>query len=370
MNIAIYDTEHFETTYALVRTLDTPQNELYIFTTSNMESVLKQMLGEKTNKYHWVIQKKTSLRFAFHLFSCCKRKAISYLFLNTVSYHHIYFGIICFFLKKTKSVLTIHDTNNFFRPKVNASFRQIMHFFGKKVLIRNASMYATLLESTRQYIHKVYKIKKPIIVLPGAVYEEGKKTAVYSAKTLSLVVCGSIDPYRREYEQLFELAQELENRQVISRIVLLGTAVRDYGEKIIRKCATTQMQFVQFIVYNNFVDPLEYGAQLQQCNFIFQPLKKILQKPREQPEEYGISTCSGAFFDAVRFARPILLPEYINISHELKGHCIPYHSLHELSDYLKNITFTQKNELINLARLNSETFEIKKVREKLFELLN
>src|SRR5215212_2295699 len=96
MNIVIYDTEHFETTYALIRILDTPQNKIAMFTTQKMEGVLKEMLAEKVHMYIWFISKKSSLRFVFKIYNYCKRKNVSYLFLNTVSYHHIYFGILCF----------------------------------------------------------------------------------------------------------------------------------------------------------------------------------------------------------------------------------------------------------------------------------
>src|SRR6266540_4432714 len=110
MQIVIYDTEHFETTYALIRIFDTPQNNITIFTTVEMSILLKQMLSEKAGCYSWMIKDKRS--YTFDLYKYCRRKKASHLFLNTVSYHHIFFAILCFFLRQTKSILTIHAANS------------------------------------------------------------------------------------------------------------------------------------------------------------------------------------------------------------------------------------------------------------------
>jgi len=368
MNIVIYDTEHFETTYALIRILDRPQNTIAIFTTQKMERVLKEMLADKADMYSWFISTKSSLRFVFRIYNYCKRNNVPYLFLNTVSYHHIYFGILCFILKKTKSILTVHNANNFFNPKLKFRLRSLIQLLGKKVLARTVSNFATLLNSTKQYIDQTFQTKKRILVLPGAIYEGHIDENVLDS-VLSLVVCGSIDQYRRDYDQVFELAHELEKKQLTTQIILLGSAVGEVGKKIISKCLAAKFQFVDLTTYTaDFVSTAEYQSKIVKCNFIFQPLKKILQKPDEQPEEYGLTCCSGAFFDAVRFAKPLLLPDNIQLSAEVANQCIPYHSISELAEFLNGLTVTKKNTWLHQAEINSLNFTPHLVGQQVFRI--
>jgi len=371
MNIVIYDTEHFETTYTLIQILDIPQNKITVFTTVTMEPVLKEMLAENAHRYVWLTSKKSSLRFVFTIYNYCKRENVSHLFLNTVSYHHIYFGVLCFILKRTKSILTVHNTNNFFNPILKFRFRNIMQFLGKKVLASTVSTFATLLQSTKQYIHEVIERRKPIIILPGSVYDKKINENAIRKSHLSLVVSGSVDQYRRDYDQVFELALELEKKQVATEIILLGSASGEQGKKIISKCLATKFQFVNLKAYtSDFVSVTEYESKFHQCDFIFQPLQKIYHKPNEQPEEYGLTSCSGAFFDAVRFAKAVLLPANIHLTAELVNQCIPYQSIPELAEFLKNLTGNQYTYLLHKAERNSLNFSVDIVREYLFIELN
>lgn len=367
----IYDTEHFETTYALIRILDKEEIQLAIFTTSKMEFVLKEMLGDSSSRYLWNTCKKSNLWFAVKLYHYCSIQKVSHLFLNTVSYHHIYFGVLCGLLRNTKSILTIHNANSFFNPKFQFRSRSIIQFLGKKSLKLTANAYATLLESTKQYIREKYKPRQPIYVLPGGVNETVLTNKTQKESAIVLLVCGSIDEFRRDYNRVFELAYELEQRRTTCEIVLLGSATGQYGKDIIMRSLNWVGSFVSLKVYtSHFVSTSEYEMQLKQCHFIFHPLNRIIHVPDRQPEEYGISSSSGSFFDAIRFAKPILLPSEIQLPIEIAAQCVCYCSIQELADFLNTLSETKMEQLQSKAQKNSLNFTVGAVRKRLWATMD
>jgi glycosyltransferase involved in cell wall biosynthesis len=370
MDIAIYDTEHFETTYALIQIFDTPENKVAIFTTRKMKLVLTEMLKERSSKYVWVICEKSNLRFATSLYRYCRSKSVTNLFLSTVSYHHIYFGVISCFLRGTTSILTIHDANNFFRPKLSLSWRSCMQYIGKKVLYQYVSAFATLLQSTKEYIYKVYEPGKPVFVIPGGVFESEFTNQKQTTPFLTLAVCGSIDEYRRDYEQVIELINELERNLVVCKVILLGAAIGEYGKTVISTCLALKLRYVAILVYtSDFVTVSEYQKQLKECHFVFQPLKKHTRKANRQPEIYGLTTCSGTFFDAIRFGKPLLVPANIYLSAELAKQCVRYFSITELCKFLKTLTRDELDDLQTQAEENSLNFTSAAIRDTLIPLL-
>jgi hypothetical protein len=367
MNFVIYDTEHFETTYALIRLLENHGNKITVFTNEKTGEVVKGMLKEDAGKIAWVIRKKNNFSFVLDLYRYCKKNKTSWLFLNTVSFHHALFAALCFALKKTHTVLTIHAVNSFFSPKTGLTFKSYIRFSGQRWLSKTVSGYAVLLTSIAKYMTETYSIRKPVYCLPGGVYEGG--TAVSNEiveADLHLVVPGSIDEHRRDYAQVLELAFQLEARQRKTRISLLGAAKGEYGKEIIESCKRASLRFVDFHFYpGDFVDEKEYEKQLTGCDFVFIPLKDKFLKQDGREEEYGLTICSGSFFDAVRFAKPMIVPAYIEMSKELQPQCIPYTSLKNLADMLATATKVQRENYASVAAANSRNFSVEAIRPTL-----
>ena len=56
MQLAIYESGHFETAYTLIRLFDLPGNHITIFADAQTAERLDELLGEPKEKYRWVIQ--------------------------------------------------------------------------------------------------------------------------------------------------------------------------------------------------------------------------------------------------------------------------------------------------------------------------
>src|SRR5215203_1179161 len=111
MKIGIYDTEHFETCFTIVKLFDITSNTITLFATQEVAIPLRCLLGDSASRYTWIILNKKSLRNGYDIYLHCKKNKIDVLLLNTVSRHHLAFGILCLFLKNVKSIVVVHDAN-------------------------------------------------------------------------------------------------------------------------------------------------------------------------------------------------------------------------------------------------------------------
>src|SRR6185369_6170664 len=55
MKVGIFETEHYEGTYPVIRLFDTPSNKLVIFTTPETYQRFADLFKEETSRYEWVI---------------------------------------------------------------------------------------------------------------------------------------------------------------------------------------------------------------------------------------------------------------------------------------------------------------------------
>ncbi len=367
MNIAIYDTEHFETTYTLIRVFADESNTVAVFTTEEMAIVLRKMLGEKNSGVNWILFSSKDVANIRRIYSYCRKQRVQYLFLNTVNYHHLLFGLLALRLKPTKTIVTVHDANSFYRPKLMFHWRSIARAIGKKLLANTADAFATLLTSTKKYIQDNFAISKPIISIPGSFYEEHKLEA--SDEWPVIAISGSVDVKRRNYQQVFDLLEELEDVEI--EFVLLGAAKDEQGKQIINKLETWASEKLKITTYNDkFVDEEEFNKQLRRCDFVFAPLQKTFNEESTLPEEYGLTKSSGSFFDAVRFGKPLIVSSDITIPQELVGQCIFYKSAKELAAFLTTLTPEEKNLLIKKAVENSGKFALKRIQEQVFSAIH
>ena len=368
MNIAIYDTEHFETTYALIKILNTPANKITLFTKAETASVIKTLLKKDAENVNIQIRAGGRVSFIITLFRFCLKDNISHLFLNTISYHHLFFGLLSFLVRRrTVTVLTIHAANSFFKPKWNIRLRGIAHNAGRWLLQKTVTHYSVLLCATKQYIVDNYQPRQIVNTIPGGLYM-GETVLKEFEGTLKIVIPGSVDRLRRNYEQIFDLAKSLEIASQQVQIVLLGGAAGSHGQEIVNKAKAFSGKTVFFKVYETaFVEQEEFDNQLSLSHFIFLPIPYVITKTNEADEIYGLTQCSGGFFDAIRHGKPLLLPCHTFISPELAQQCIQYKSMNELSGFLCKLNEHAYNKYAGNALANAEKFSLSSVRASVFK---
>jgi len=362
MNAGIYDTEHFETTHALIRLLDNGKNKITIFIVADLAPVLKKMLRSEGIEYEWHFLQRNKLINSFIIYRYCKRNKIDILFLNTVAQHHILFGFLCIFLKKIKTVLTIHGANSHFKPAVKLGLSSFLRYAGKKILTKNVTHFATLLSSTKLYVQKTFQPKQEVICIPGSFFEN--ESYPITDTFLKIVVPGSVDFKRRNYDFVLKLLGELNIKSRIEFVLLGGIA--ENNKIMLTQFKAFDSDLVKIKTYDEpFIDTGEYETQLKTCDFILAPIQKFFEDESSISEEYGVTKSSGTFFDAIRYGKPLLISADISIPEELEKQCIRYHTVQDLASFLENLNFEKKLKYSQMAVSNSLNFTLENIRKAL-----
>src|SRR5688500_18218117 len=132
MRVAIFEIEHFEVAYPLVKLFDNDDNEITIFTNAGCYRQFQYLFKERLTKYHWVILQPGDSKdtFIWRMYSETKKRNIELLYLNTVSDNFIFYALVVFFLKGKRIILTLHDVNTFFHHKFKFSLRRWVRITG------------------------------------------------------------------------------------------------------------------------------------------------------------------------------------------------------------------------------------------------
>ena len=170
MNIVIYDMEHFETVYALIRILGVDSHSITVFTNRNTADEVTSQLGKDAARIRWVILPSKKYFNVFRIWQHCNKYQVSHMFLSTVSYHHFFFSLLCKLCPKIVYLLTIHTANNFFDPEFSLTPKGFLRYVGKRSLVSSVSSYIVLLSSIKEYIQKTFQPDKPIYCLPGGLF--------------------------------------------------------------------------------------------------------------------------------------------------------------------------------------------------------
>jgi len=368
MNVGIYDTEHFETTYTLIRLLDNGKNKIAIFIVADLAPALKKMLKNEGIEYEWHFLQQNKFNNSGIVYKYCNRNHIDLLFLNTISQHHLLFGLLSIFLRKTKTVLTIHDSNSFFRPQLKIGLCSFLRYAGKKLLVKKMTRFATLLVSTKVYIQQTFKPKQDIVCIPGSFFENKNYKVQPTNTCLKIVVPGSIDFKRRNYHFILQLLTHLNMRKI--ELVLLG-GINEKNKTFLAQCKAFDSDLIKIKTYNQpFVDVEEYERQLINCDFILAPVQKFFEGESAIPEEYGVTKSSGSFFDAIRFGKPLIISADVTIPEEIEKQCIRYGSLDELIKFFADLNVEKRLQYSQISLENSMNFTLENVRKRLPPFFN
>jgi len=339
MKTVIFDTEHFETAYALIRLFDVDENELTIFTNEHVRVILQQMLGEKYTRYDWVVQGKreSNFRFILRIHKLLKILRPGLFIYSTVRDNHL---LHAWMLKKhpqMRSVLTLHAINCVTRHFPGLGIRPVVRNIGSKLLVRQADELNLLAATLRKHLDKKLRRKKPVHNLPGAVYERNAEE-IQLAGTIRLVIPGSIDRERRDYDEVFRLLDLAEQGHVAVEAILLGAPVGEYGASIVARAKRRKGVYTAIQAYDTTHVPVEeFDRQMKVAHFVYIPVVRFSYAHDHIREVYGETKTSGNIFDAVRYARPVLHPTHLAVPDEMKNSSYRYEKAAELVSFFRDL---------------------------------
>lgn len=366
MKIGIFETEHFEGAYPVIRLFDLPANELFIFTDTKTYKRFGDLFGTSMNRYQWRILKRTGSRLLtfWRFYRAVKKAQPELLYINTISSNHLLFAAVIRLLKGTRVVLTVHDINCLFQSKPSRNLREMLHHLGKRLLIRYVNEFNVVSETMVPYLQQ--QTTKPIHNVPGAVFDNRQHPGI-TAPCFHLVIPGTIDRKRRDYAQVWALLQEAETRQFPLYLTLLGGSNDEYGQHILQEAQDFPTYYTHLRVYNTrIVDQAEFDQRLDEAHFIFIPSVVNTAICYSIPETYGITKSSGNIFDVIKHAKPFIVPTTLQIPDRLMSSAVTYQQVGEIISMLERMQ-AERNEyeaLLQQALRNSGQYTPEQVRAR------
>lgn len=371
MRIGIFETEHFEGAYPVIKLFDNGKNDITVFTYAKPYRQFQFLFAKKADKLSWVVRQEneSKYRFVYRMYKDVRRRKIRLLYLNTISDNHVFYAWLIRLLPGVRVIVTIHNVNNYFFPRSITNFRQLVRASGKKSLVAAVKEFNVVSVTIVPYLQSLLPAHKKVHCVPGAVYE-----GVYhevapptELKTIRLVVPGTVDVRRRDYEVVFELLEHCNRLSLPVSITLLGGHYGDAGKQILEKCRQYKQQKDNLIFYEtDIVDQPEFDRVMNESHFVFIPTQVETVLSDGIPETYGKSSSSGNLFDIIKHAKPFISPTALALPEDLQAAALRYEDMATITAFLQMITqdATRYKELAKKAILSSENYTIVQLREK------
>ena len=171
------------------------------------------------------------------------------------------------------------------------------------------NVYSSLV---KEYIEE--EDNKKVFVAPNAIYRYSNKINKINKNKFSIIIPGRIDIRRRYYEWIDKLDSNWIDKIDIK---FIGKAQSDHDLEIVKKL--DKKGFNQYVKRTNqFIDFDEFDLYLETADLLFVPLVKLDNKKR------GIDRNLGAFFDSVRYGKPLIIPDSVPVAAELADNILTY----------------------------------------------
>jgi len=253
-----------------------------------------------------------------------------------------------------------------FESKLTWSLRGIIQHLGKKFLISQVYEFNVVADTMVDYMKTKAGSLKKVHNVPGAVFEDLVQDNRIK-DSLHVVVPGSIDKRRRDYDQVFSLLHLAASKKINLHITLLGGFGDQYGSNIIERAKKNYSPYTRLTYYEtDNVNQDEFDKQLNSAHFVLIPSVIHTTICGNISEIYGLTKSSGNIFDVIKHAKPFIVPAQLKIPANLESSCFKYSNLDELAVFfdrlLKNTD--EYNGWQQKAFKNSKEYSIERISEK------
>ena len=371
MRIGIFETEHFEGAYPIIKLFDNGKNEITIFTYAKPYRQFQYLFRNDHQRYSWVVKEENESRYQFisRIYKESRKRKIELLYLNTILDNHLFYMWLIRRLRNVRIIVTLHAINNHFYFKPAFSFRRWVRNIGKKQMIRAVKEFNVVSVTMVSYLQSLLPTHKKVYALPGAVFEGRYRQlpAPKNGEPIKLVVPGTVDVRRRNYEAIFELLEQCNAHSLPVSIVLLGGYYGEAGKQVLQKCREYAATHDNLRFYDtDVVDQPEFDRVMDESHFVFIPsvIDTVLSDDIE--ERYGQSISSGNLFDIIKHAKPFIVPAALDIPGDLEGSAITYTAIQEIVIFFVTVLKDPAvyDEFARKAIVSSQHYTIDEIRKK------
>lgn len=365
MKIAIYETVHLDWIIPYAELLAEEDMSVSFMTSAMFKNDLENILAQKNPRYTWHFLDPNDPynEFSKKIYSVLKSNHYDLVILNSIDSRLLILFMILMLSKPGRILVNLHDINNFFKIKPSLSIRTNIRSFGKKLLMLLTDGYIVNAETMKGYMIKNKLTQKPIYWLQPVYYKPalpGKKSTLAN----TIVIPGSIDQRRRDYHLVLEVIQEMLDCQVPIKWILAGRPVENYGLEIIEKAKELNTHGADISFYEAVIPESEFQQIIEACSLILSPLVSWTTIHDDILEVYGQSKGSGNVYDAIRHAKPLIVPSTVTVPKEIVSSCIKYQSRNNLIEQLLKILTdgTIFSDYKQKAERNSQNFSKERIK--------
>ncbi|MFN9709910.1 MAG: hypothetical protein ACK55K_00695 [Bacteroidota bacterium] len=342
MNVGIYELEHFESVYPLIRLYDERSNVIFLFVSPLVYNALYPKLTDSSADIKWVVKSDNQRirSFLFKIFFQSKKIKLDKIFLHTVSNNHIFFVFFILLWSDPKKIyITIHEVRDFLFPRLSFNPKKIIYYLGKRMLYFISHHFVTISESTHNFLKKTIRNNISTYWIPGGIFEEKfYHMPDNPSSCIRLVVPGSLDYNRRNYNDVFDFLLKAKEVNLPVEVYLLGGYLDKEGYSIIQKCQALSIDYPHLFFYDcEFISFDLFEEIMHKAHFIWAPSASYTMSINGVEEIYGISKVSGNIFDAIRYARPIIIPDTLNIDSFQHLSAFKYKNVNDIVSLLMDI---------------------------------
>ncbi|QEC44252.1 hypothetical protein [Pseudobacter ginsenosidimutans] len=341
MRIGIFETTHFEVAYTLIRLFNHPDNQLTVFCYVPAAEQLKYLLKDEQQRFNWVIRPEamSKAHFVRVIRNEIDSAGIEMLLLDSVEDNFIHYARMVRLLPGVRTILTLHDINNYFEYHNNGSLRRFVRNYGKKRLVRAVHEFTVLSSTLEDALCSKLPAGKIVRNIPGAIFDETQYRQPGAIEDeIHIVVPGTVDEKRRNYDAVFNLLDSCHQQNIKVKITLLGGISNLYGSRVLGRAKAYRALHNNLYWYESeIVEQPEFDRVMQESHFIFSPTVVETVIFDDVQEKYGITKSSGNVGDMIRFARPAIVPKDLRLSPEFSACVMRYEHINEIPDQLAQI---------------------------------
>jgi len=357
------------------RICKTKNTNVTIFTTKEIFSRLETYLKDKEN-YDIILKKNNESTHSFlkHVEHICDHK-IDLLFINTI--HETLLDLIYYlkFNPKSKTILLIHHVNAWLKPKLIFNIKHPMRTIDTnlssalihKFIFPKFDAINVIYHPLKDHIRANTDYEKEIFTLPTSIFENVKTTEGQKDDgKLRIVIPGLIQEHRKDYRAVFPAFENLfENHKEKIKLYVPGLPVARFGKKVYNKFKDMKQKGYDVAIFDHFVPDDTFDSILTQSDIILAPIRIKTRADGDIEELYGKTVGSGVIFNAIQYAKPIVVPAEFNMLPELESSTLRYSDSMELKDAIIELMSSSKKlqDLKKEALTNSQKFSLKNLQD-------
>ncbi|WP_339627072.1 hypothetical protein [uncultured Winogradskyella sp.] len=252
---------------------------------------------------------------------------------------------------RKKTILTIHNVNKWFLPKMSFSLKMIFYTLVRNKIKNNVSAYIVISPNLKKYILKSGLTQKPVYFLPFSIPTSDNKLFKENDGVFRFCIPGSVDLKRRDYSTVIKaFSKALSGGSLNLELYLLGKANSEKPEVVdlLNQCDSINKIFKKKIFYwTNYVPENEYERVMQIADSFILNINSFYQRSTSI-EIYGITKETGILYAALNYQKRLIATYTYTLPYELMNNSQTYMDVNELTELLVTFENLQhEDKLVN-----------------------